>query len=76
MQAYLIVFLGAGVGGALRHGVNVLSAGIFGFRFPVGTITVNVAGSLAMGLIAGYFMFHDGVSQHWRCSWRPASSAA
>lgn len=66
MQAYLIVFFGAGIGGALRHGVNVLSAIIFGLRFPFGTITVNIVGSLVMGLIAGYFAFHDGASQHWR----------
>jgi CrcB protein len=27
---YLIVFLGAGIGGALRHGVNVGAARLFG----------------------------------------------
>lgn len=34
MQGYLIVFLGAGIGGAFRHGVNVWSARIFGLKFP------------------------------------------
>jgi CrcB protein len=54
---YLIVFLGAGIGGAGRHGVNVLSARLFGTGFPVGTLGINAAGCLAMGLIAGYFAF-------------------
>ena len=54
---YLIVFLGAGIGGALRHGVNVGATRLFGFGFPFGTFIVNVAGSFVMGLLAGYFAY-------------------
>ena len=57
---YLIVFLGAGIGGALRHGVNVGAAKLFGFGFPYGTLIVNVTGSFLMGLFAGYFAFRGG----------------
>ena len=57
MQATLLVFLGAGIGGALRHGVNVGCARACGMAFPWGTLTVNVVGSLAMGLIAGWLAF-------------------
>jgi CrcB protein len=63
---YLIVFLGAGIGGALRHGVNVGAARLFGFGFPYGTLIVNVAGSFLMGLLAGYFAFRPGIGQHVR----------
>src|SRR6476661_8583302 len=63
---YLIVFIGAGFGGALRHGVNVASTRLFGFSFPFGTLIVNVAGSFAMGLLAGYFAFRPGINQHMR----------
>ena len=63
---YLIVFLGAGIGGALRHGVNVVSARLFGFGFPYGTLIVNVVGSFLMGLLAGYFAFRPGIGQHAR----------
>ena len=57
MQSTFLVFLGAGIGGALRHGVNVGCARACGMAFPWGTLTVNVVGSLAMGLIAGWLAF-------------------
>jgi CrcB protein len=63
---YLIVFIGAGIGGALRHGVNVGAARLFGYGFPLGTMIVNIAGSFAMGLLAGYFAFRPGINQHMR----------
>jgi CrcB protein len=63
---YLIVFLGAGIGGALRHGVNVGASRMFGYGFPLGTLIVNVAGSFLMGALAGYFAFRPGVHQHVR----------
>jgi CrcB protein len=55
--AFLVVFLGGGFGSMLRHGVNQASAAMFGINFPYGTLIVNVTGSLAMGLIAGWFAF-------------------
>ena len=63
---YLIVFIGAGIGGALRHGVNVSAARLFGLGFPYGTLIVNIFGSFVMGLFAGYFLFRPGISQHVR----------
>ena len=63
---YLIVFVGAGIGGALRHGVNVGAARLFGYGFPFGTLIVNIVGSFAMGLLAGYFAFRPGINQHVR----------
>lgn len=63
---YLIVFLGAGLGGALRHAANELSLRWFGNAFPVSTIAVNIIGSLTMGLLAGYFAFRGETGQAWR----------
>ena len=63
---YLIVFLGAGIGGALRHGVNVTAAWLLSPAFPFGTLFVNIAGSFLMGLCAGYFAFKPGLSQQLR----------
>lgn len=66
MLAYAVVFVGAGIGGALRHGVNIGSARLFGVGFPYGTFTVNVVGSLIMGLIAGWFTFKGDATGHLR----------
>ena len=65
-MAYLIVFLGGGIGAMLRHGVNVAAARVLGTNFPFGTLAVNITGSLIMGLLAAYFGFRSGASQHWR----------
>ena len=65
-MTYLIVFLGAGIGGAGRHGVNVLAARLFGAAFPAGTLAVNVLGCVAMGLIAGVFAFRGHLPQEMR----------
>ena len=67
MTAYLLVFLGAGLGGALRHGVNLACARIFGATLPWGTLAVNVAGCFAMGALAAWFAARaDGGSQPLR----------
>ena len=55
MSNFLIVFLGGGLGAALRHGVNRMALAWFGPAFPVGTLIVNIVGSLAMGLLIGAF---------------------
>lgn len=65
-MTYLIVFLGGGLGAALRHGINIFTARVFGTGFPYGTLTVNVTGSLIMGLLAAYFAFKGDASQQWR----------
>ncbi len=64
-MGYLIVFLGGGIGAALRHGVNLAAARLLGTAFPFGTLFENVTGSAVMGIIAGYFAFRAGISQHW-----------
>src|SRR5882672_3050590 len=65
-MAFLIVFLGGGLGAALRHGVNLVSARLLGTGFNYATLFENVSGSFVMGLLIGYFAFKGGVSQHWR----------
>ena len=57
MKAYLLVFLGAGFGGMLRHGANVAATRALSAEFPWGIFLINVTGCLAMGLIAGWLAF-------------------
>lgn len=63
---FLIVFLGAGIGGALRHGVNLVCLRLFGPVFPWGTIAVNIIGSTVMGALAVYFALRGGSGQGMR----------
>jgi len=66
-MGFLIVFIGGGIGAALRHGINLASARVFGTSIPWHTFFENVSGSLAMGLLAGYFALKaDPTSQAWR----------
>jgi fluoride exporter len=65
LAGYLIVFVGAGVGGALRHGLNVAFRAL-GSEFPYGTLFINVVGALAMGLLAGLFAVKFDLGQSWR----------
>ena len=53
MQSLLLVFVGAGAGGALRYLVNIFVAQLLGVSFPYGTMLINVSGSLVMGLLVG-----------------------
>ena len=66
MASYLIVFLGGGIGAAMRHGVNRASLAYFGPAFPYGTLIVNVVGGLLMGALAELFLIKAGVSQEVR----------
>jgi CrcB protein len=66
MTGYLLVFLGGGLGAALRHGVNLAGASLLGTRFPYSTLFANVTGSFVMGLLIAYFAFKDGGGQHWK----------
>ncbi|TPP09939.1 fluoride efflux transporter CrcB [Rhizobium glycinendophyticum] len=65
-MAYLIVFLGAGFGGAARHAVNTTAARMLGYGFPFGTLTVNVIGSIIMGLLTQVFVMRTGLPQELR----------
>lgn len=53
---YLLVFLGGGIGAALRHGVNRAAMAWLGPGFPFGTLIVNLAGSAMMGVLASWFL--------------------
>ena len=60
----LLVFVGGGLGAVLRYGVGRIAI-LSGWGAPVATLVVNVAGCLAMGLLAGLFVARGG-SEPWR----------
>lgn len=65
IPGYLIVFVGSGIGGALRHAMN-RAALTFGWTFPWHTLLVNVSGCLLMGMVAGWFAFRGESGQDFR----------
>ena len=65
-MGFLIVFIGGGIGAALRHGFNLAFARLLGTAFPYATLWENVTGSLAMGLLVAFFAFKSGIPQHWQ----------
>ncbi len=61
--ASLYVALGGGAGAWLRYAVG-RAVGVT--AFPWATLSVNVAGSLAMGLLAGWLARHGQGGESWR----------
>jgi CrcB protein len=66
MLGYLVVFLGAGIGGTIRHGMNIFVARQLGTHFPYNTLVINILGSAAMGLVVGWFALKGGAAGHLR----------
>ena len=55
VQAYLLVAVGSGVGGAMRLLVSTLVGRTAGANFPWGTLVVNVVGCLLVGVLGAMF---------------------
>ena len=53
MQQFLLVMLGGALGSGARFGVGRLMLSQFGPGYPWGTLSVNLIGGLAMGLLVG-----------------------
>ena len=53
MQAVLLVGAGGAIGAMGRYGVGVAAGRVLPLSFPYGTLLVNVAGSLLMGVLVG-----------------------
>ena len=54
-MSWLLVFVGGGLGSLARHAINRIGLAQLGPGFPWWTLTVNVAGSFLIGLLAGLF---------------------
>jgi CrcB protein len=66
MQNYLLVFLGAGAGGALRHACNLAFARLLPSTVGASTLFVNVLGSFLMGMLIEWLSTKTGVTQGTR----------
>ena len=65
-----LVALGGGAGAVLRYQTGRALTGLLGpatvASFPWATLVVNIVGSLAMGLLAGWLARHGAASETWR----------
>jgi CrcB protein len=50
-MSYLLVALGAGIGGGLRYYVSSVAYKYLPVYFPFGTLVVNVIGSIVLGIL-------------------------
>jgi CrcB protein len=61
----LLVALGGGIGAAGRYGVS-LAMPLKPGEWPWATFSVNVAGSLAIGVLAGWLSSRGDAAESWR----------
>lgn len=60
MNSVLAIAAGGAIGAVLRHFLNNAVTHVAGGDFPWGILTVNILGSLVMGLLVGLFaQFYD-----------------
>lgn len=61
-----LVFIGGGVGSALRYLLSGwVAARFMPSGFPAGTLAVNLAGCLIIGLVSGWWLNHP-VAPQWK----------
>lgn len=66
MQNYIVVFLGAGIGGMLRYWMTGYASKILPENFPYGTLSVNVLGSFLIGMFMFYLNDNELISIEMR----------
>ncbi|MEM8750226.1 MAG: fluoride efflux transporter CrcB [Pseudomonadota bacterium] len=66
MEHSAIIFLGGGLGAVGRHLVGLFALRHLGAGFPYGTLFVNVAGSLLIGLMIGIFAHRGAIGSSWQ----------
>lgn len=65
MYQLILVMAGGALGSAARFLVGRATLAGFGPNFPYGTLTVNLVGGLAMGVLAGILARHTN-GEAWR----------
>ncbi|MEO9133059.1 MAG: fluoride efflux transporter CrcB [Sphingomonas sp.] len=66
MFQLLLVMIGGAVGAGARHLTGRATLSLFGPGFPYGTLTVNLIGGFAMGLLVGALARMSVPGENWR----------
>lgn len=64
MKTLLWIALGSGLGGGLRHGIDLVARGIGMGGFPFSTLLINLSGSLLVGYLAGRWAMDGSRTVH------------
>jgi CrcB protein len=68
MKMLLYIASGGAVGAVMRYGASLGVYSLFGRGFPYGTLFVNVAGSLLMGVLSVILLDRFIVDPEWRAA--------
>jgi fluoride exporter len=66
LDRYLVVLVGAGLGGLARYVAGTWIMAKYGGRFPLGTLVINVTGSFLIGVLMMLFTERLQPHPNWR----------
>ena len=66
MQKYLLIAIGGALGSVARFWVGSTIAGRMGFKFPYGTLVVNLTACLVIGFTLSYMGRRADLNPAWR----------
>ena len=66
MQKYLLIAIGGALGSIARYWVGSTVASRMGFRFPYGTLIVNLTACLVIGFTLTYMGKRADINPAWR----------
>jgi CrcB protein len=66
LDRYLVVLLGAGLGGLTRYVAGAWIMAKYGGRFPLGTLIINVTGSFLIGVLMTLLTERFKPHPNWR----------
>ncbi len=64
----IAVFIGGGIGAVLRFLTSLTYMRFFNFNFPLATLTVNLIGSLVLGVLVAYFDGTTDIPENVKCA--------
>jgi CrcB protein len=66
LKALVLIAIGGAIGAVLRYGASMGVYSLLGRGFPYGTLFVNVAGSLLIGLLSVVMLERFDIALEWR----------
>ena len=68
LKALVFIAVGGAIGAVLRYGASIGVYSLLGRGFPYGTLFVNVAGSLLIGVLSVVMLERFDIAPEWRAA--------